>query len=482
VTTSIAELDTLVEQAQAAAPAVARASDATRAGWLRSLASKLEEHSEELVRIATEETHLDVNRLTGEVNRTTGQLRLFADAIIEGSYLEATIDHANPATGTPDLRRVLLPIGPVAVFAGSNFPFAFSVAGGDTASALAVGCPVIVKAHSGHLRLSERTAEIVTLALQEEGAPAGTFALVSGRDVGSALVQHPGIRAASFTGSVGGGRALFDLAAARPDPIPFYGELGSINPTVLTRAAIEARGVELASGLAISFTQGIGQFCTKPGVVFIPDDSGFESLLVDAVSERPGGQLLTERIATAYPEGLRAVSADPDVTVVYGRVDQGGGDSDAEPVVLATSAEAVRTRPETLLAETFGPTTLLVRYSSAPALHAALSQTPGSLTATVHAEPSDDIEELVDLLSARAGRVLFKGWPTGVAVTWSQNHGGPWPSTTSIHTSVGVSAMRRFQRPIVFQDAPATVLPPSLLESNPLQIPRRLDGGLKLQG
>jgi NADP-dependent aldehyde dehydrogenase len=480
--TTLEELSTITAAARAAAPAVASASDEVRAGWLRAMADTLDAHSDELVRIADEETHLGARRLEGEVKRTTGQLRLFADVIAEGSYLEAVIDHAVPTATPPrpDLRRILHPIGPVAVFSASNFPFAFSVAGGDTSSALAVGCPVVVKAHSGHLRLSERTAELMLDALERAGAPRGIFALVTGREVGQALVADPVIQAVGFTGSVSGGRALFDLAVSRPDPIPFYGELGSINPVVLTSSAVAARSAELATGLTASFTLGAGQFCTKPGVVFVPANAGFEAAVVEAASGASGGKLLTDRIAEAFPAGVAAIASDPAVAVLAGEVRQENVTEGATPVVLATTAAAVALRPETLLEECFGPATLLVSYDSEEELLEALRAVPGSLTATIHGQPDEDLSSLVAVLRQRAGRVLFDGWPTGVAVNWAQHHGGPWPATTSLFTSVGATATRRFQRPVAYQSAPASVLPEALRDENPLGIPRRVDGRIEL--
>ncbi|MFD3445204.1 aldehyde dehydrogenase (NADP(+)) [Microbacteriaceae bacterium 4G12] len=480
--TTLEELSAITAAAQAAEHAVSSASDTVRAGWLRTVADTLDAHSDELVRIADEETHLGAQRLQGEVARTTGQLRLFADVITEGSYLEAVIDHAVPTATPPrpDLRRILHAIGPVAVFSASNFPFAFSVAGGDTSSALAVGCPVIVKAHSGHLKLSERTAELMLEALERAGAPRGIFALVTGREVGQALVADPAIKAVGFTGSVSGGRALFDLAVSRPDPIPFYGELGSINPVVLTSSAVAARRAELAAGLTASFTLGAGQFCTKPGVVFVPAGAGFEAAVAEAASGASGGKLLTDRIAEAFPAGVAAIAADPAVTVLAGEVRQEDVTAGATPVVLGTTATAVAERPETLLEECFGPATLLVSYDSEDELLDALRAVPGSLTATIHGQPDEDLSALVAVLRGRAGRVLFDGWPTGVAVNWAQHHGGPWPATTSLFTSVGATAARRFQRPVAYQSAPASVLPEALRDENPLGIPRRVDGRIEL--
>ncbi|WP_159605116.1 aldehyde dehydrogenase family protein, partial [Agromyces humi] len=277
--TTTAELDRVAHAARGAFATTVASTATDRAAWLTAVADALEAASDELIPLADEESHLGAPRLTGELARTTSQLRLFASAVLEGSYLEATIDHPDATTipPRPDLRRMLRPLGPVAVFSASNFPFAFSVAGGDTASALAAGCPVIVKGHSAHPRLSRRTAEIVAAALAAAGAPEGVFGHVVGRDAGVKLVQHPEVRAVGFTGSLHGGRALFDLASSRPDPIPFYGELSAVNPVLITAAAIDARSEELASGLAASFTLGAGQFCTNPGVVFVPAGSGFAS-------------------------------------------------------------------------------------------------------------------------------------------------------------------------------------------------------------
>ncbi len=474
------QLRQVTDAAQAAFARTADAPATDRAAWLRAVADALDAHVEELVAIADEESHLGVPRLTGEVARTTGQLRMFAAVVEEGSYLEAIIDHANPdaTPPTPDLRRLLRPLGPVAVFSASNFPFAFSVAGGDTASALAVGCPVIVKGHSAHPKLSRRTAELVGETLREAGAPDGTFALVEGRAAGVALVQEPAIRAVGFTGSLHGGRALFDLAVGRPDPIPFYGELSAINPVVVTQAALDARADELATGLAGSFTLGAGQFCTKPGVVFVPEGSDFAARVAAAVGEAAEVPMLTDSIAGAFADGLGTLAGRDDVTVVSGSPEQSVGTGSA--VVLETTAAAVLADPEGLLAECFGPTTLVVRCGSVDEALTAIRAVGGSLTATVHAEPDEDVSAIVDVLADIAGRVLFAGWPTGVAVNWSQQHGGPWPSTTSIHTSVGATAVRRFLRPVAYQSAPDAALPPALRDGNPLGVPRRVDGVLTL--
>ncbi|WP_426625528.1 aldehyde dehydrogenase (NADP(+)) [Leifsonia sp. McL0607] len=482
------EVDRAVRAADLAFRTSVRSPATDRTRWLRTVADRLDDAADELIAIATAETGLATPRLVGEVARTTGQLRMFAAVIEEGSYVEAIIDHAatSATPPRPDLRRTLRPIGPVAVFAASNFPFAFSVAGGDTASALAIGAPVIVKAHSGHPLLSLRTAEIVSAALAEAGAPDGLFGLVgaaadgSSRAIGIELVEHPLVAAASFTGSVAGGRALADRAAARPEPIPFFGELGSLNPVVVTAEADAARGEALAAGLAGSFQGSAGQLCTKPGIVFVPRGSVLEAALPPHVGAAPH-RLLTEAIDGGFRNGVEHLAAVPGVELVAGGI---GSENGPAPVVYAVGLDAFADdrHRDVLTREVFGPTTLLVRYDAQDALLPVLTELEGSLTATIHAAPEGELvlDGLVEVLAARAGRLLFDGWPTGVAVTWSQHHGGPWPATTSQHTSVGGTAVRRFQRPIVYQDAPAAVLPPELQEDNPLRIPRRVDGALRL--
>ncbi|WP_022889246.1 aldehyde dehydrogenase family protein [Agromyces italicus] len=467
----------------AAASRLTRSSRADRGRWLVAIADALEAHRDELVAIAGEETHLSSARLGGEVTRTANQLRFFAGVIDEGSYLEATIDSpdASLVPPRPSLRRMLRPLGVVGVFAASNFPFAFSVLGGDTASALAAGCPVVVKAHPGHPRLSRRITAIAHEALAAAGGPAAALQLVEGIEAGLALVQHPQVTAVGFTGSTRGGRALFDLAAARPAPIPFYGELGSLNPVVVTRAAV-ARGegaAAVASGLAGSFTRDGGQYCTKPGIVFVPERSGFEAALVAALSADavPAPQrLLTEAIAAAFDRGSVELAERDDVEPVFA----GERAADvAAPVVVATSVGAFVAAHETFLEERFGPVTVLVRYSSDEQLTAALGLLEGSLTASIQHAPGEDVTALAEMLEPVAGRLVFNGWPTGVAIAWGQHHGGGWPATTaSVHTSVGATAIRRWLAPATWQDAPATVLPPELADGNPLGVPRREDGVL----
>lgn len=466
----------------AGASGLARSSRAERGAWLVAIADAVEAHRDELVALAGEETHLSVARLSGEVTRTATQLRFFAGVVGEGSYLEATIDSPDPSLipPRPELRRMLRPLGVVGVFAASNFPFAFSVLGGDTASALAAGCPVVVKAHPGHPRLSRRITAMAQEALAEAGGPAGALQLVEGMEAGLALVQHPRVTAVGFTGSARGGRALFDLAAARPAPIPFYGELGSLNPVVVTRAAVSGDagpGAEaIAAGLAGSFTRDGGQYCTKPGIVFVPEGSGIEEALVALLGDAAPQRLLTEGIAAAFDRGSVELAERDDVELVFA----GERAADvAAPVVVATGTEAFADGREAFLEECFGPLTLLVRYTDDAGLGRALAVLEGSLTASIHHAPGEDVADLAEALEPVAGRLVFNGWPTGVAIAWGQHHGGGWPATTaSVYTSVGATAIRRWLTPVAWQDAPAAVLPAELADGNPLGVPRREDGVL----
>lgn len=470
--TTPAELEQALADAAAAAPAVGAAEPAVRAGWIHAVADALDAAADELVPIAMRETALPEPRLRGEVARSTGQLRLFADVLAEGSLLEVTIDTADPnakPVPRPDLRRVLVPLGPVLVFSASNFPFAFSVCGGDTASALAAGCPVIVKAHPGHPELSVKTAAVMIEALGAAGAPAGTLNLIQGFDVGVTALKDPRITAAGFTGSVPAGKALHEIAVARPEPIPFYGELGSLNPVFATQAAVDARGKDIASGYVGSFTLGVGQFCTKPGLLFLPSGHGLQDQLVEAVDGVAQAKMLNDRIQEGFTSGLDRLQKVDGIRVLA----SGGA------TLLQTTVTELLARRDEILEECFGPVSIVVEYSGADELRAAVEAFEGNLTATLHAESSDTdlATELLPLLSARAGRVLWNGWPTGVAVSWAQHHGGPFPSTVgSIHTSVGVTAARRFQRPVAYQDAPDAVLPAVLKDSNPAGISRRVNG------
>jgi NADP-dependent aldehyde dehydrogenase len=475
------ELDRLADAAVAAARQLVGSRPSVRAGWLEALADRLDAAAEELVPLAVRETHLTTDRLRGELKRTTFQLRLFATVLRDGEFLQATIDHSDPGWPMgprPDLRRMLRPIGPVAVYAASNFPFAFSVAGGDTASALAAGCPVLLKAHPSHPELSVVTGRHVVEALRDSGAPEGIFAVVTGFDVGIALVQDPRIRAASFTGSVGGGRALFDLAVSRPDPIPFYGELGSVNPAFVTAEASGQWADDVAAGFVGSVSLGNGQFCTKPGLLFVPAGSGLEQRIAALVGARSSAPMLSEQMRSKYSEALAHLAARPGVRVLAGEVTI---DGDPAPTILATTVPELLADAEAMTEECFGPAALVVSYGSEEELLAAAHVFGGQLTATVHGSGQESVvPALLDVMTERVGRVVWNGWPTGVSVTYAQHHGGPYPATTTVQTtSVGTAAIDRFLRPVTYQDAPDAVLPEPLREGNPWRLPRRVDGVLQ---
>lgn len=479
--TEPAAVRSTVDVAVAAAARWRRTPARDRAAALRRAADGLDEAAPELIPLAMTESHLPLARLTGELARTTFQLRLFADVLDEGSYCDAIIDTPNadhPLGPQPDLRRIQLPVGPVAVYAASNFPFAFSVAGGDTASALAAGCPVVVKAHPGHPRLSARTGELLAQALQAAGAPAGVVTVIHGVQAGVDLLNDDHIEAAAFTGSVHGGLALAHIAAGRPRPIPFYGELGSINPTVVTPASAAARGEDIVRGFIASFTLGVGQFCTKPGLLFLPLGHGLTDAVIAGVHSVAPAPMLNQRISEQHGRAVRALRAVPGVATLAA----GHGDQLAwSPTLLAATADTIRRDPDHTLGECFGPTALIVDYSTPQELTDLLGLVPGSLTATVHAESHETpaLTGLIDQLSRQAGRVLWNEWPTGVAVTWAQHHGGPYPATTVPgHTSVGATSIRRFQRPVCYQSMPQELLPVELHDRNERNIPRRINGAL----
>lgn len=474
-----ASVDEAVDLARGAARELADTDLVTRASFLLAVASAVDAERGRLVAIAHEETGIPVDRLAGEVARTTGQLRMFADVVREGSWLEAMIDHARvgASPARPDLRRMLVPLGPVAVFGASNFPFAFSVVGGDTASALAAGCPVVVKAHSGHPRLSAETTAIAVDALASSGAPNGILGTVYGQAEGRALITHPSVRAGAFTGSTYAGRLLFDLASGREAPIPFYGELGSVNPVVVGPVRSLSRAEELADGLLGSLALSQGQLCTKPGVVMVPSGTGLPELIASRF-ELGGDRLLTSSVSRAYDRGIEAIGAIHGVrTLVAGATSPVGPAS--PPTIFLTDIATALGAPGILLEECFGPTTILIEYTSPDEVLAVLETISGALTATFHLEP-DDLEAFGPAIATareRVGRIVFDGWPTGVAVTWSQHHGGPWPATTSaLFTSVGATSIRRFLRPVLYQDAPASVLSPALRDGNPWNVPVRVDG------
>ena len=461
---------------------------ARRAEALRAAAAELRGAGDELVEVCEAETALPEPRLRGELERTCRQLEAFAEVLETGEDLDVVVDTRDPDAKPiprPDLRRTTLPLGPVAVFGASNFPLAFGAGGGDTASALAAGCPVVVKGHPSHPGTGELVAERIRAGLGSAGLPEGAFAHLpaSGIEVGEQLVDHPAIAAVAFTGSHGAGMALAARAAARPVPIPVYAEMGSINPVVVSDAALEARAGAVADAITAAVATFGGQLCTKPGLVYVPDTERGEAFTA-AVAERLGSGeapvLLSEGVARTLRQGL----AEVERCGAARRLTPDGapdGDGFRHPAVAYRTTVAELTRTPELGQERFGPVVVFAHYRDTDELLAALDALEGQLTGTVHAQPEEEdlLRAVAERLAARAGRVLFDGVPTGVAVSRAMVHGGPYPATTApLHTSVGMTAIRRFQRPVVFQDAPAVVLPPELRDDNPLGIWRLVDGEL----
>lgn len=483
-----AEVDAAVRAAHAVRAHLA--DRAARIALLRAAAEELTAAGPEIIAAADAETALGTDRLTGELGRTTGQFLAFAEEVTDGGYLSVIIDHADDQAvpPRPDLRRYQIPLGVVAVYAASNFPLAFSVPGGDTASALAAGCPVVVKAHPDHPATSELCAAALRRAAVRAGLPEGVVAVVHGFDAGVELVRHPLVAAAGFTGSVRGGRALFDAAASRPVPIPFHGELGSLNPVVVTEQAVAERSGKIGAGLAKAVTLGTGQFCVKPGLVLVPAGADGDTLvdtLAGRLKEHTGGVLLDARMRQAFLSGAEARRAVDGVSapVVAG---EGQGTAVTPGLLTVDASRLTGEDGELLLEECFGPLTVVARYGSPEEVTAVLSRLPGNLTATVQlgaAEAADDTGPaggLLAELTPLAGRLVVNGWPTGVAVTHAQYHGGPYPATTSTSTSVGATAIERWLRPVAYQDAPAALLPPELRDDNPLGLPRRVNGERQL--
>ncbi len=458
------DIDRAATAAHAAFDAWGRSSGEQRAALLRALADGLEAERETLVPLADLETALGPVRLNGELDRTTFQLRRFADIALRGEPFAVLDDPAvagGPPAGHPAMVRQRVPLGPVAMFAASNFPFAFSVLGGDTASALAAGCPVVVKAHPGHPGLSQAVFAMIQRVLQAQGLPAGLIGFVQGAgiEVGVGLIRHPLIAAGAFTGSTRGGAALQAEANARPRPIPFYGELGSINPLVALPAALAAKGAELATTLAGSISLGCGQFCTNPGLLVLvdgPETDAFIQQLTPALAQQKPHPMLTAGMRKAFDAGVQAL-VDAGASSLL----QGEGVAPAPgPQLLQVSAQRFIEHAE-LREEVFGPSSLIVRCASLAEVPQVLAAVGGSLTVTVWGADEDTAAHRAIVRSATqiAGRVLFAGVPTGVAVTAAQQHGGPWPASTSpMTTSVGDAALERFLRPVCLQDAPAWLL------------------------
>ena len=455
-----------------------------KAKFLRQIAANIEAIAEEIIERAELETALPKTRLQGETVRTCNQLRLFAQLVEEGSWAMARIDRADPdrkPLPKPDIRSVLRPLGPVVVFGASNFPLAFSVAGGDTASALAGGNPVIVKAHSAH----PGTGELVGGALQQAARrcdmPEGVFSLLfgGGNEIGSALMKHPLVKAGGFTGSRGAGKILMNIAATRPEPIPFYAEMSSTNPVFILPGALRQHAEKIATGLHSSFTLGAGQFCTKPGMVFVPDGADatrFSAKLQQAVRDSAPFHLLTEVIRSSYGTGLNARKTKSSLKLLAEAPVSGG--SAVEAAVFETDAKSFLNDPD-LAAEIFGPSTLLVRHSQWEEVLEIARGLEGHLTATIQGTEEDlqEFTDLVAILEGKVGRLIFNGFPTGVEVCHAMVHGGPFPATSDGRsTSVGTQAIYRFCRPVCYQGFPDEALPDELKDSNPLGIWRMMDG------
>lgn len=467
-----AHVDAACAAAEEAFWTYAYATRAERAAFLETIADEIEARADAITDIGSRESGLPVARLQGERGRTTGQLRLFADHIRDGKFLDRRIDAALPdrqPQPRPEIRLIQRPIGPVAVFGASNFPLAFSTAGGDTAAALAAGCPVVVKGHSAHPGTGEIVAEAIHAAIQKCGIHPGVFSLIQGgkRDVGQALVQHPLIKAVGFTGSLSGGRALFDLCARRPEPIPFFGELGSVNPMFILHEAGRERGAAIGEDWAGSLTMGAGQFCTNPGIAVVrkgAEGDAFVAAAKNALDQADAQVMLTDGIAQAYRDGKDRFTGRNAVHTLLETQSEG---RIARPNLFETNAETYL-QDHVLGEEVFGPLGLIVRVEGADDMRVLAKGFEGQLTATIHMDEADAAEAraLLPILERKAGRVLVNGFPTGVEVCDAMVHGGPYPASTNFGaTSVGTMAIRRFLRPVSYQNVPASILPDDLTEA-----------------
>ncbi|HEX4424795.1 MAG TPA: aldehyde dehydrogenase (NADP(+)) [Terriglobales bacterium] len=479
------EIDTAVNLAHEAFAIYSRISGREKAVFLRAIATNIEAIANEIIELAEAETALPKARLQGEVGRTCGQLRLFAQVVEEGSWTTPRIDRADPdrkPAPKPDIRSMLRSLGPVVVFGASNFPLAFSVAGGDTASALAAGNPVIFKAHPAHPGTSELVGQALRDAVRECNLPKGVFSLLfdRGNEVGTALLKHPLVKAAAFTGSRLAGKILMGIAAGRPEPIPFYAEMSSVNPVFILPEALRHHAETIASGLHISFTLGAGQFCTKPGMVFLPegeDASSFLTQLQKSVGGSSPFHLLTGAIQSSYRSGLVARKAKKSLRLLAENQHSDPGQS-VGAALFETDAHSLLKDPE-LAEEIFGPATLLVRHSDRNELLEAARSLEGHLTATIHGteQDLDDFSDLIAILERKVGRLVLNGFPTGVEVSHAMVHGGPYPATSDGRsTSVGSQAIFRFARPVCYQGFPNAALPEELKDDNPSNVWRMVDG------
>ncbi|KFF59519.1 hypothetical protein JF66_10710 [Cryobacterium sp. MLB-32] len=462
-------IDVILRSAHAAAVLLAATSPKTRAIWLNTIGACLTINREELVHIAGEETGLGADRLRSELAKAVTSLRFYADVALEGSYLGASSETlAQDST----LARWNIPIGPVAVFGASNFPFGFGMIGHDVASALGAGCPVVAKAHPAHPRLSVRLGELVGEALVEAGAPDGAYSWVVGFDAGLRLIDAPEVQAVAFTGSQAGGMAIRRRAEARG--IPVYAEMGTVNPVFVTPAAARDHAEEIAAGFAASFTLGVGQFCTKPGLLFTPAGSGILHAVRRELALLPTAPMLTTAIAAGYRSGIDQLAAAARTT----SESTPGETPTVAPRVFSVLLDDLQPGSR-LLEECFGPVALVCEYDTVDRALDAISRLQPALAASVFTGEATDADgdAAVRRLLPRVGRVALNAWPTGVATSWSQQHGGPWPATSRPEaTSVGAGALGRFVRPVALQNAPSDLLPPALQPGNPWQVPRRIDG------
>ncbi len=478
------DLDEAVQLASNAFTLYSKTCPKTRANFLRTIADKIDALGPEITPRMNAESALPEPRCEGERGRTVGQLRMFADLIEEGSWVDARIETALPDRAPlpkPDLRSMRRPLGPVAVFCASNFPLAFSVAGGDTASALAAGCPVIVRAHSAHAGTAELVASAIQEAVAECQMPEGTFSMIfdAGIDLGTQLVTHPDIKAVGFTGSRTGGRALMDAAAARPEPIPVFAEMSSINPIFVLPGALSERAETIATGLTSSVTLGAGQFCTCPGLVFTTASDTLTDTLKSGFAQTAPATLLHEGISKNYNSGLSSLQNQPGVDTIH-QIESPDPSKQGGPTILKTTAENFLNNPS-LHEEIFGPSSMIVECTDLDEMLAAASQLEGQLTATVHGTDEDleNASDLLRILEQKAGRLIINGFPTGVEVCSSMIHGGPYPATSDgASTSVGTAAILRYTRPVSFQAFPESLLPDELKSENPRKINRLVNGQL----
>lgn len=482
------QVDAAVKKAVIAFASYKKKDKDSIANFLDQIAEEILNLGDALIERCHLETALPVGRLQGERGRTMNQLKLFATVVREGSWVDARIDTAIPdrkPIPKSDIRQMLRPLGPVAIFGASNFPLAFSVAGGDTASALAAGCPVVIKGHPAHPGTSQMVANAILKAVKICGMPEGTFSILhsNSNQVGEALVKHPEVKAVGFTGSFKGGRALFDYANSRPEPIPVFAEMGSTNPVFILPHALKERGETIATGMAGSIVLGVGQFCTNPGLSFIQKSDTidkFYTKLSDGISNTPSGTMLTSNILKTFNKGLQSTMAINHVEELASGLPSESTNS-AIPKIFKTSIENF-IKNESLSEENFGPSSVLVEANSKNDILEAARNLEGHLTATIHGTDQDfeDYKELFDILELKVGRIVINGFPTGVEVCHSMVHGGPYPATTAPQsTSVGTNAIKRFVRPVCFQDYPDAFLPDAIKAENKLNIWRLVNGNLE---